>query len=143
MPQGATLLIKAKKKKKKEVGRLKTQRLPRDCPPPSDFKDWEKQVLSFNWHNLLYKYCIIYNVLYLIPVYKHFFLFKRVSSLYNIDLRNLMFLLQMNRSTISTVDVFFGACNYGVVGVKIMSFKIATIKIYIGLRIIIFHYSNL
>lgn len=139
MPQGATLLIKAKKKKKKEVGRLKT--LPRDCPPPSDFKDWEKQVLSFNWHNLLYKYCIIYNVLYII--YKHFFVFKRVSSLYNIDLRNLMFLLQMNRSTISTVDVFFGACNYGVVGIKIMSLYIATIKIYIGLCIIIFHYSNL
>lgn len=38
--------------KKREVSRLKTQRLTGGGPPPSDIKDWEKKVLSFNLHNL-------------------------------------------------------------------------------------------
>lgn len=37
--------------KKREVGRLKTQRLTGGGPPPSEIKDWEKMVLCFNLHN--------------------------------------------------------------------------------------------
>lgn len=39
--------------KKREVGRLKTPRLTGGGLPPSDIKAWEKQVLSFNLHNLV------------------------------------------------------------------------------------------
>lgn len=39
--------------KKREVGRLKTQRLTGGGPPPSEIKDWEKKVLCFNLHNLV------------------------------------------------------------------------------------------